>query len=65
MNNDIIEKYKGSNNVTLIKEDANKYIKNPNLFDVIICDLYVDGKVPIFVFSNEYINNIFNILISV
>jgi spermidine synthase len=62
MNNDIIEKYKGSNNVTLIKEDANKYIKNPNLFDVIICDLYVDGKVPIFVFSDEYINNIFNIL---
>jgi SAM-dependent methyltransferase len=63
INNDIINKYKGSNNVTLIKEDANKYINNlENTFDVIICDLYVDGKVPIFVLSDEYINNIFNLL---
>lgn len=63
INFDIVTKYKGSNQVTLIKEDANKYIKNSEItFDVIICDLYVDGKVPRFVFSDEYINNIFNIL---
>jgi spermidine synthase len=63
INFDIVTKYKGSNQVILIKEDANEYIKNPEItFDGIICDLYVDGKVPIFVFSDEYINNIFKIL---
>jgi spermidine synthase len=62
INFDIVTKYKGSDQVRLIKEDANEYIKNPNLFDGIICDLYVNGKVPLFVLSDEYINNIFNIL---
>jgi spermidine synthase len=63
INYDIVRKYKGSNQVTLIKEDANEYIKDSGItFDVVICDLYIDGKVPIFVFSDEYLNNIFNIL---
>lgn len=63
INYDIVRKYKGSNQVTLIKEDANEYIKNSEItYDVVICDLYIDGKVPLFVFSDEYINNIFNIL---
>jgi 2-polyprenyl-3-methyl-5-hydroxy-6-metoxy-1,4-benzoquinol methylase len=63
INYDIVRKYKGSNQVTLIKEDANEYINNSEItFDVVICDLYIDGKVPLFVFSDEYLNNIFNIL---
>lgn len=51
-------------NATLIKEDANIFIRNTeNTYDYIICDIFDSITIPDFIFSDEFINKINNILL--
>ena len=63
INSDIVMKYGNSEKITLIKEDANDYIRESNdMYDGIICDLFDSIYVPDFVFTYTFLNKINNML---
>ena len=63
INSDIVMKYGNSEKITLIKEDANDYIRESNdMYDGIICDLFDSIYVPEFVFTYAFLNKINNML---
>jgi spermidine synthase len=62
-NYNIVEKYSDNNRLHLIEVDAEKYIKETSMkFDIIICDIFNNSKVPDFVLSDDFIFNCKRIL---
>jgi hypothetical protein len=58
INFNIVNQY-SSKNITLIKEDANIFIKNSNdIYDYIICDIFDSVSMPDFVLSKEFLDKI-------
>jgi len=63
-NFDLVRKYSDQSRLTLIKDDANKYIYNTNeMYDVIVCDIFIIDQVPDFVLTEKFMKQINKLLL--
>jgi ubiquinone/menaquinone biosynthesis C-methylase UbiE len=61
---DLVRKYSDTSRLTLIEEDAEKYIEmNQDLFDIIICDICDGYLIPPFVLNKPFLDKINKMLL--
>lgn len=63
-NFNLVQKYSDQSRLTLVKEDANKYIFDTiDKYDVIICDIFEMDKMPDFILTHTFMKQLNKLLL--